>query len=109
MSAPIPPSLSPSPLATERVAELVSEPSPSSSSSSSSFREFLTRAASEVADADRGMSRALQRVGRGADLDTHQLIALQAGVYRHAHRLELTSKLVDQCSGAVKRTLESQR
>lgn len=74
-----------------------------------SFREVLEDAAKRVGDADRGMASALQRVGRRGGLETHQLIALQAGVYMHAQRLELTSKLVDQCSGAVKRTLESQR
>lgn len=41
------------------------------------------------------------------DLDANAALALQADVYRHAERLELTSKLLDHGVGAVKTLLQT--
>jgi hypothetical protein len=41
-----------------------------------------------------------------AGLATADLIALQAGVYRYSEAVELTSRLVDRATGAVKTVLQ---
>lgn len=71
------------------------------------------RAAGEAA-----FSRALKGLGRAVDggealvgsasrgnlgsLDSGQLIALQAGIYRYSEAVDLVGKLVDRASNAVK-------
>ncbi len=63
------------------------------------------------ADALRGLGGAVDRgealVGRAArgglgDLDSGQLIALQAGIYRYSEAVDLVAKLVDRASSAAK-------
>lgn len=70
-------------------------------------------------------SRIWQRVGREIDrgeatlggavrapvgsLDAGTLIALQAGIYRYGEAIDLTVKLVDRASTAVRTILESGR
>jgi hypothetical protein len=65
-----------------------------------------------------GFARALERVGRAVDggealivsasrgnmggLDSAQLIALQAGIYRYSEAVDLVAKLVDRAATAVK-------
>jgi hypothetical protein len=44
---------------------------------------------------------------RGKDFSPQELIAIQAGVYRHAQQMETFSKLVDSVTGSVRRTLEA--
>jgi hypothetical protein len=40
--------------------------------------------------------------GKWGDLDSGQLIALQAGIYRYSEAVDLVAKLVDRASTAVK-------
>ncbi len=47
-------------------------------------------------------------VAGAARLDSAQLLALQAGIYRYSEALELATKLVDRASNAVRTTLQSQ-
>lgn len=65
-----------------------------------------------------GFARALNRVGRAVDggealiasaahgnlggLDSAQLIALQAGIYRYTEAVDLVAKLVDRAATTVK-------
>jgi len=74
-----------------------------------SFRSVLVEAAARIDTHERAVDAALARARRGAGLSPPELIAVQAGVYRYAHELELATKLVDKASGAVRQTLESQR
>jgi hypothetical protein len=59
---------------------------------------------------DRG-ERFLDRIIRGArsgrDFSPGELLAIQAGVYRHTQAVEAFSKLVDSTAGCVRRTLEA--
>jgi len=67
------------------------------------FRDLLQ-------DLDRGekfVDRVIRRAMAGRDLSPEQLIAVQAGVYRHAQQMETFSKLVDGVTGSVRRTLEA--
>jgi hypothetical protein len=61
-------------------------------------------------DLDRGekfVDRVIRRAMAGRDFTPEQLIAVQAGVYRHAQQMEAFSKLVDSVTGSVRRTLEA--
>lgn len=42
----------------------------------------------------------------GGDLDSTQLIALQAGVYRYAESVDLASRLVDQATSGVRTVIQ---
>lgn len=67
------------------------------------FRDLLE-------DLDRGerfVDRVIRRAMAGRDFSPEQLIAVQAGVYRHARQMETFSKLVDSVTGSVRRTLEA--
>lgn len=52
-------------------------------------------------DQGEGLVRAAER-GRLGGLDSGQLIALQAGIYRYSEAVDLLAKLVDRASTAVK-------
>jgi len=70
------------------------------------------------ATGDAAFAKALKGVGRAVDagealiasasrgnlggLDSGQLIALQAGIYRYSEAVDLVAKLVDRASNAVK-------
>ena len=61
-------------------------------------------------DLDRGekfVDRVIRKAMRGRDFSPEELIAVQAGVYRHAQQMEAFSKLVDSVTGSVRRTLEA--
>jgi hypothetical protein len=89
---------------------LPNEPASSTASSPSrspelEFSQVLEALGSQM---DRG-----QRLMRGvlhtpAALAPQQLLALQAGIYRYAEVVDLSTKLVDRASNAVKTTLQSQ-
>lgn len=52
------------------------------------------------------MQRTLKAQNLGS-LDAGDLIALQAGIYRYSEAVDLTGKLVDRASQAVRTTLQS--
>jgi hypothetical protein len=55
------------------------------------------------------VDRAIRAARNGRTFSNEELIAVQAGVYRYTHELELASKLVDKATNAVKTTLQSQQ
>lgn len=57
---------------------------------------------------DRGEAMSSRAIRGGEGLSASQLLALQAGIYRYSEAVELTTKLVDRATGAVKTTLQSQ-
>jgi hypothetical protein len=68
-------------------------------------------AAASFAEALRGLGSAVDRGeaviarathGSLAGLDSAQLIALQAGIYRYSEAVDLVAKLVDRASSAVR-------
>lgn len=69
----------------------------------SRFQEVLERVSSQADAGERLVDRALQQ--RGA-VEPHQLLALQAGIYRYGEVVDLASKLADRASQAVKTTLQ---
>jgi hypothetical protein len=54
-----------------------------------------------------GLVRRALSVQSGA-LGPAELIALQAGVYRYTEAVDLTARLVDHATGALKTVLQSQ-
>jgi hypothetical protein len=70
---------------------------------------LLRGAARSMGRGDALLERAV-RAARGGHVFRHEeLLALQAGVYRHTQELELTSKLVDKGTSAVRQVLSSQQ
>lgn len=65
-----------------------------------SFAKALRGFGSAV-DHGEGLVAAAER-GRLGGLDSGQLIALQAGIYRYSEAVDLLAKLVDRASSAVK-------
>lgn len=71
----------------------------------SSFGEIFKSVAERI---DRGEAL-LERATHGrevASLDATKLIALQAGIYRYVETVDLTAKLIDRASNAVKTVLQ---
>jgi hypothetical protein len=68
------------------------------------FAEVLGRLGRSLDSGERLVTRALS--GGGA-LDSAQLIALQAGIYRYTEAVDLAAKLVDRAGNAVRTTLQS--
>lgn len=82
---------------------LVPASEPSRSAAAERFESLLH-------DLDRGemfVDRVIRKAMRGKDFSPQELIAIQAGVYRHAQQMETFSKLVDSVTGSVRRTLEA--
>jgi hypothetical protein len=75
-------------------------PQPSATSLGATFAEALRGIGSAV---DRGEAL-IARATRGSlgGLDSAQLIALQAGIYRYSEAVDLVAKLVDRTSNAVR-------
>ena len=67
------------------------------------FGEILA----ELDSGERFMDRIIRKASRGKDFSPEELIAIQAGVYRHTQAMEAFSKLVDSATGCVRRTLEA--
>jgi len=70
----------------------------------SSFELVLRRLGKNVEAGERIVAGA----ARGyASLDAAELIALQAGIYRYSEAIELTAKLVDRATSAVRTVLQA--
>ncbi|HMJ09827.1 MAG TPA: hypothetical protein VK524_00405, partial [Polyangiaceae bacterium] len=68
------------------------------------FSEVLGQLGRSLDSGERLVQRALS--GAGA-LDSAQLIALQAGIYRYTEAVDLAAKLVDRAGTVVRTTLQS--
>ena len=69
------------------------------------FREVLEALGRELDRGEALLGRATR--GGAGRLDTAQLIALQAGIYRYTEAVELTARFVDRAQNAVRTTLQS--
>lgn len=70
-----------------------------------SFRSVLERLSTDVDRGEAMMQRTLRARGQ---LDSVQLLVLQAGMYRYSETVELMAKMVDKATQAVRSTLQSQ-
>jgi len=70
------------------------------SSGSASFGRVLGRLGNAVDRGEALIARAAH--GNVGGLDSAQLIALQAGIYRYSEAVDLLAKLVDRASNAVR-------
>jgi hypothetical protein len=75
-------------------------PQPSSSASGAAFAQALHGIGGAIDRGEALIARASH--GNMAGLDSAQLIALQAGIYRYSEAVDLVAKLVDRASSAVK-------
>jgi hypothetical protein len=83
---------------------------PATSSSAPGAAVSFARALDGIGGAvDRGEAL-IARATRGnlAGLDSAQLIALQAGIYRYSEAVDLTAKLVDRTTSAVRTVVSPQ-
>ena len=71
--------------------------------SPSAFQRVLERLGGSVDEGERIVARA---AGGFASLDSAELIALQAGIYRYSEAIDLTAKLVDRATSAVRTVLQ---
>jgi hypothetical protein len=67
-----------------------------------SFAEVLAGLTSEI---DKG-ERMMGQVTRGGHFDDGDLLKLQVGVYRYSEAIDLTAKLVDRATAAVRTTIQ---
>jgi len=95
--APLPPTISPEP-------SVEAAPTPRSAADSS-FSKVLRGLGREI---DRGETMSARAMRGSGELSASELLALQAGIYRYSEAVELTTKLVDRATGAVRTTLQSQ-
>lgn len=70
---------------------------------------LVRQAAHSIGRGERLLDRAVRAARRGHVFDHGELLALQAGVYRHTQELELAGKLVDKSTSAVRNLLSSQQ
>lgn len=71
--------------------------------SESSFARLLRGLGRQIEEGERAVRTAQAAY---ANLDAAELIALQAGIYRYGEAIELTAKLVDRATGAVRTVLQ---
>lgn len=98
----------PSPGETPAISETSARPAGSGARNSSeraSFAEVLSRLGGEIDRGERLVGRAVS--GSPGSLGAGDLIALQAGIYRYTEAVDLSAKLVDRATSAVKTTLGS--
>lgn len=81
------------------------EASPPAAPEGSRFKDVLENMAQRIDQGEKLVQR--MSVAPGGD-DASRLIALQAGIYRYTEAIDLSAKLVDRASSAVKTTLQSQ-
>jgi hypothetical protein len=89
-------SAAPSPAPESRRAELETE---GEDVSPSAFRRVLEGLGGNI---DEGERIVAATSGGYSTLDSAELIALQAGIYRYSEAIELTAKLVDRTTSAVR-------
>lgn len=78
---------------------------PHAAASARPFRQILRELGGTI---DRGESLVDGALGGGQErLGSGDLIALQAGIYRYSETVDLTVKLVDHATSAVRTTLQN--
>jgi len=70
---------------------------------SSTFRRVLEGLGGSIDEGERIVAGA---AGGYSSLDPAELIALQAGIYRYSEAIDLTGKLVDRATSAVRTVLQ---
>jgi len=80
---------------------------PPSATRSADFARIWRQVGREI-DHGEGLIGAARQAAVGS-MDAGTLIALQAGIYRYSEAIDLTVKLVDRVSSAVRTILESGR
>lgn len=98
----LPPVLGPAPPPQAEAERIHREPQ---NEAGGSFREILDGLGRELDQGRKMTERALKARGQ---LDATQLLTLQAGVYRYSEVVELSTKLIDRASNALRTTLQSQ-
>jgi hypothetical protein len=93
-------STAPSPFPESRRAEPETEGDPLSPSA---FRRVLERLGGSIDEGERIVAGAASGY---STLDSAELIALQAGIYRYSEAIDLTAKLVDRTTSAVRTVLQ---
>jgi hypothetical protein len=76
------------------------------SADSSSFARVLESLGRELGRGEVVTRSAIASLDKAADLAPHELLALQAGVYRFSEAIDLASRLVDRAAGSVKTILQ---
>ena len=71
------------------------------------WQSALQNAARSVTQSERQLSVSLGRLRQGRVPGGAELLALQAGIYRYAHEVQLMSKLVDKGTGAIRQLTQS--
>ncbi len=95
------------PMGTPSVPTLPAQPSSPREEGSSPFTALLKGLSTEVAHGEQAVRGAEQAARAGIDLGTPELISLQCEVYRYNTVIDLTSKLVDHATTAVKTVVQS--
>jgi hypothetical protein len=70
---------------------------------------FVRESARRIQDGSALVDRAVRAARAGRAFRPEELLALQAGVYRHSQELDLASKLVDKGTSSVRQLLQSQQ
>jgi hypothetical protein len=70
---------------------------------------FVRERARRIQDSSALVDRAVRAARAGRAFRPEELLALQAGVYRHSQELDLASKLVDKGTSSVRQLLQSQQ
>jgi len=75
---------------------------------SSPFAKVLAGLSREIDVGEGRVHAALSANGAGRDFGPGELISLQAGVYRYSEVLDLSARLIDHATAAVKTVLQGQ-
>jgi hypothetical protein len=97
-----------SPTGTPSFADTLRLPRPEIGSRSGTLVGALRDTAGRLARDQRYVDQAIRRLGRGGVVETGELLALQAGVYRYSQEIELATRIVDKSLTALRQTVQSQ-
>jgi hypothetical protein len=81
---------------------------PPAADAATPFAEVLVGLGREAERGEALMRGAVGATAAGRDLSTSELLALQAGIYRYSEVIDLSAKLVDRASNAVRTVLSGQ-
>jgi len=73
-----------------------------------SFRSGMQRILEDVMAGQNKYGKIMELAMSGREFSQAELLALQAGVYRFSQELELTSKVIEKGTSAIKQTLNTQ-
>ena len=72
------------------------------------LKNGLQRIVTDIMSGQKKYGKVLELAMSGRNFSHSELLALQAGVYRFSQELELTSKVVEKGTSAIKQTLNTQ-